>query len=205
MFRLAPNSRFLYNTEMTNAIIVHGMPGKEEYYSPAFPSMSNSHWVPWLQKQLLIHNITAVTPEIPHAYQPEYSVWKTEFERFDITPDTILVGHSCGGGFLVRWLSENKDIHAKAVVLVAPWIDPFREDTTDFFDFTIDPQLSTRIGQFWVFNSDTDSNGVRTSVDTIRSSISNIQYKEFHNYGHFTFNDMETVEFPELRDVLLSC
>lgn len=29
-----------------------------------------------------------------------------EFGRFEINTDTILVGHSCGGGFLLRWLSD---------------------------------------------------------------------------------------------------
>lgn len=189
---------------MTNAIILHGMPSKNEYYSLDYPSASNSHWVPWLQKKLLIHEIDAATPEIPHAYNPNYSVWQKEFERFDITNKTILVGHSCGGGFLVRWLSEHKDVVVGKVVLVAPWIDPFREDTTDFFEFEIDPNLADRIDQLWIFNSDTDSKGVHTSVDTIRSTIKNIRYKEFNEYGHFTLHSMKTDQFPELLDILIA-
>lgn len=31
------------------AIILHGMPDKEEYYDPANPSQSNRHRIPWLQ------------------------------------------------------------------------------------------------------------------------------------------------------------
>lgn len=38
-----------------SAIILHGMPSKEEYFSPAYASPSNSHWLPWLQKNLLIN------------------------------------------------------------------------------------------------------------------------------------------------------
>ncbi|MFZ1250286.1 MAG: alpha/beta hydrolase [Candidatus Microsaccharimonas sp.] len=188
---------------MTNAIIVHGMPGKDEYYSADYPSMSNSHWLPWLQKQLLINEIPTATPEIPHAFKPVYEIWKKEFERFDITPDTNLVGHSCGGGFLVRWLSEHGDVVVKNVVLVAPWIDPFREDTTDFFKFVIDPELASRTKSLWIFNSDTDSKGVHSTVDTIRSSINDVKYKEFHEYGHFTLRGMGTEEFPELVEALI--
>jgi len=84
---------------MKNAILLHGTPSKEEYYSLEYPSASNAHWFPWLQKQLLIKDIPAVTIEMPSSYLPDYSLWQTEFERFDITPETILVGHSCGGGF----------------------------------------------------------------------------------------------------------
>ena len=36
-----------------NAVILHGQPSREEYYDPNAPSMSNAHWLPWLQAQLL--------------------------------------------------------------------------------------------------------------------------------------------------------
>jgi hypothetical protein len=66
------------------------------------------------KKQLLINEIAASTPEVSHSYDPQYPIWKREFERFEVTSETILVGHSCGGGFLVRWLSENKEARAKS-------------------------------------------------------------------------------------------
>ena len=188
---------------MTNAVIVHGMPSKDEYYSVEYPSMSNSHWVPWLQKQLLVNDIITATPEMPYAFKPDYPTWKKEFERFDIGPDTLLVGHSCGGGFLVRWLSENERATVKKVVLVAPWLDPFREDTTDFFEFAIDPKLAGRAGELWVYDSDTDSDGVHTSVQKLLAEVDGVKYREFHNYGHFFFKDLGTDAFPELLEVLV--
>ena len=188
---------------MRNAIIVHGKPGKEEYYDPQFPSASNYHWIPWLQKQLLIHEIAAATPEIPHAFEPHYEIWKKEFERFEITPNTILVGHSCGGGFLVRWLSEHTDITVDKVVVVAPWIDPGREATTDFFEFEIDSNLVKRTKGFTIFNSDNDEESVQKTVEILKSKIVGYTLKEFHNYGHFTHNDMKISDFPELLKVLL--
>ncbi len=180
------------------------MPSRDEYYNSELPSASNSHWIPWLQKQLLINEIDASSPDIPHAFKPEYSVWTKEFERFDINRETSLVGHSCGAGFLIRWLSEHQDVQVKTVVLVAPWIDPLRKDTTDFFEFTMDPELAERTSTLWLFNSDTDSDSVHISADTIRSTINNIKYKEFHNYGHFTQRSMQTVAFPELLNSLIT-
>lgn len=179
------------------------MPGKDEYYDSSVPSASNHHWVPWLQKQLLVNDIEAATPEIPHSYSPDYTIWKREFERFDINSDTNLVGHSCGGGFLVRWLSEHKDITVKNVILVAPWIDPFREDTTDFFEFEMDADLAKRTKSLVIFDSDNDSNGVHTSITTIREKINDVDYKPFQDYGHFTLNGMGTIEFPELLEAVL--
>ncbi|NND65590.1 MAG: hypothetical protein HKM24_06465, partial [Gammaproteobacteria bacterium] len=57
---------------MKNAIIIHGTCDKDEYYSDKYPSLSNSHWLPWLQKQLLVRDIAAVTLEIANAWQPNY-------------------------------------------------------------------------------------------------------------------------------------
>ena len=109
---------------------------------PNDPTLSNSHWFPWLSKQLLISDIPTVALEIPNAYMPNYTTWKKEFERFDIDSETILVGHSCGGGFLVRWLSEN-DVKVGKVVLVAPWLDPEkrRGADNDFFKFEMDKRM----------------------------------------------------------------
>ena len=188
---------------MKNAIIVHGMPSKDEYYSPEYPSASNFQWLPWLQKQLLIKDIYAVTPEMPHAYAPDYAVWKKEFERFDITPETILVGHSCGGGFLARWLSENKDVRVGRVVLVAPWLDPDGELDTGFFDFEIDPNLVSHAGGVTIFNSDNDDEDVQQSVKKLREVIKDLKYVEFRGAGHFIGEPYISKGFPELLEQLL--
>ena len=86
---------------MKNAIILHGLCSQKKYYNPETPSGSNSHWLPWLQKQLMVNGFKADTPEVPFVYEPKYEAFVKEVERFDITPDTTLVGHSMGGGFWV--------------------------------------------------------------------------------------------------------
>ncbi len=188
---------------MQNAIIVHGMPGKEEYYSEEYPSGSNFQWLPWLQKQLIIRDIKADTPEMPHAYNPQYDIWKKEFERFDVTPETILVGHSCGGGFLLRWLSEHKELSVGKVVLVAPWLDPERELTTGFFDFTIDPDLASRTKGLTILSSNDDSADIGVSVSNILASVKEVVHVPFHGYGHFISAKLREEGFPELLNLVL--
>jgi len=183
---------------MRNAIIIHGMPGKEEYYSPEYPSASNFQWLPWLQKQLLMRDIHAVTPEMPRAYLPEYETWRKEFERNDITPQTILVGHSCGGGFLVRWLSEHVEQHVGKVVLVAPWLDPENELQNGFFDFEIDPKIAARTKGLALFHSRDDFSGIQESVSKLKHVLSDIKYVEFKDKGHFTAEELGKNGFPEL-------
>ena len=188
---------------MKTAIILHGAPSKEEYYDANCPSASNHHWIPWLQKQLLVRDIVAFTPEVPFSFDPQYDVWRREFERYDINTDTILVGHSCGGGFITRWLSENKDRKVGRVVLVAPWLDPTRYRTTEFFNFEIDPDLAERTDGFGIFNSNTDKEDVQNSAFQIRDTVKHCYFREFENAGHFCVEDMGTAEFPELLEMLI--
>lgn len=188
---------------MKNAIILHGKPDKDEYYLLDEPNPSNRHWIPWLQKQLLINDIKADTPEVPRPYKPQWDLWVTEVERFEIGPETILVGHSCGGGFWVRYLNEHKNLKVGKVVLVAPWIDPDRENTTDFFDFSFDPELASRTKGLVIFHSDDDLKSVHKSEDEINKKVKNIRFKEFRGYGHFTSGSMKNNKFPELLEECL--
>jgi predicted alpha/beta hydrolase family esterase len=104
-------------------------------------------------------------------------------------------------GFLVRWLSENQNIRCRKVILVAPWIDPEREfDTTDFFDFEIDPKIAVRVKKFVVYSSTNDDNRIQASIKIIRKEIPDHTYREFENVGHFA--SFKNHEFPELLEEL---
>ncbi len=192
---------------MKNAILVPGRPDRDEHYDPKQPSNSNDHWFPWLSKQLIVRDIHTVAIELPMPFQPRYDVWKKEFERFDIGPETLLVGHSCGGGFLLRWLGEHKDIKVSKVILVAPWINPDNNpasDTADFFDFEIDPDVADRTNGFVVFSSSNDFKTIQKTVEIIKAEVKSVKIVEFENKGHFLKEDLGTVEFPELLEELVS-
>ncbi len=188
---------------MKNAIIVHGTCSKKEYYADEKPTLSNQNWIPWLQKQLTKRDVMAYAPDMPLAFKPDYELWRREAERYSIGPHTMLVGHSTGGGFWVRWLSEHPEVRVGKVVLVAPWLDPNNIKKTTFFDFDIDPALVTRTQGLTIFHSDNDHLGIRWSVEIFREKLQGHQYREFHNHGHFCFEEMRSHAFPELLDELL--
>ncbi|HUW24795.1 MAG TPA: alpha/beta hydrolase [Patescibacteria group bacterium] len=189
---------------MKTAIILHGMPSKKEYFNPKSPSQSNKHWLPWVQRQLVLKGILAQTPELPEPYEPVYKKWLKVFEQFKIDEDTYLIGHSCGAGFLVRWLTEN-NIKVGKVALVAPFMDPkHNEVKSDFFNFEIKRNLSKQTDGLCVFYSKDDEQYILTSVEQILAADKNIQTQEFENKGHFTLKDMKTEQFPELVEFLTS-
>lgn len=191
---------------MKTAIIIHGWPDKEEFFDPTTPSPSNNQWLPWLQKELGMKGWSVQTPEMPDAYEPNYEKWKAIFEQYHIDENTTLVGHSCGGGFLVRWLSEN-NVKVGKVFLVAPWMDPAHEErghVSDFFDFEIDPRLSDRTDGVTIFVSNDDEESMLKTVELLESTLKGYFTKRFEDKGHFTIADMGTREFPELLDSIIT-
>jgi len=190
-----------------NAILVPGRPDKDEHYDKNRPSNSEDHWFSWLKRQLILRDIHAVAIEPPFPYRPRYLEWKREFERFDLQNDTVLVGHSCGGGFLVRYLSENKNVKVGAVFLVAPWINPDNNplsDTADFFTFDIDPNIVNRTKSLTVFVSKNDDASVLKTVEILQKHIVDLRVVWFESKAHFTANDLGSREFPELLQAILS-
>jgi predicted alpha/beta hydrolase family esterase len=183
---------------MKTAIIIHGTPERDSYYNPEFPSPSNAHWLPWIQKQLILKDILAQTPEMPAPYNPEYNAWKSIFEGFVINEDTILIGHSCGGGFIVRYLNENPNIKVGKVVLVAPWIDVEKSLDTGMFDFEIRKNIIDQTKGITIFESTDDDEEIKNSINKLKSEIENIKMVTFSEYGHFCIGDMDTEKFPEL-------
>ena len=184
-------------SHMKTAIILHGKPEKEEYHDEHRPAESNCHWIPWIQKQLLLKDIVAQAPEMPVPYNPEYTAWRKVFESFLIDHETILIGHSCGGGFIVRYLSEN-NINVGKVVLIAPWIDPDKTLKTGMFDFKIDENLAKRTRELVIFDSKNDHKDVQESVEILKNTIKGARVVEFEDKGHFCYEDMQTSYFPEL-------
>lgn len=186
---------------MKNAILLHGKPGKDDYYSVSHPSSSNYHWLPWLQKQLIVKDIKADTPEVPFAFKPQYDLWVKEVERFEVTPETILVGHSCGGGFWLRYLSEHPELTAAKAVLVAPSLGLSWQDRS-FFDFEIDTNLTERVGELTIFYSTNDKQSTLDAVEIFKEKLPSAKFVEF-KYGHFTHLEMLSSEFPELVEEIL--
>jgi len=184
---------------MKTAIILHGKPDKEEYFLKETPSQSNRHWIPWIQKQFILNEVLAQTPEMPEPYEPKYEEWKKIFEKFDINENTTLIGHSCGGGFLVRYISENK-IKVGKVILVAPWIDPDNDMKSNFFEFEIDQNLVSKTSGLVIMYSTDDDSSIIDTVNILKSKLKDSRFQKFTDKGHFCYDDLKTDKFPELLE-----
>jgi hypothetical protein len=80
------------------------------------------------------------------------------------------------------------------LILVAPWLDPERSKTTDFFEFEIDRGILDRVNEAHLLISKDDDKDIHDSVD-IFASLYKIKVHEFEKMGHFTLEQMKTESF----------
>jgi len=191
---------------MRNCIIVHGCPETRETLVDVGEETYFRHWIPWAKKQLEIAGVKTYVPKMPVPWKPVYAKYKAKFEKdFGalINSDTVLIGHSCGCAFLVRWLGDSNCNICK-LILVAPWKIPPPNNTIKekFYGFEINKNVRENVRQIIYFTSDNEAKPGKDSLEMYYSVLGG-QIIELHNKGHYTFEDMKNVEFPELVKTVL--
>lgn len=187
-----------------NCIIIHGCPSDKEKAMNPETRTYDKHWIPWVKKELMQRGIKTETPSMPNPWDPNYESFKNEFEKYLINEDTILIGHSCGCAFLVRWLGESKQ-KIKKLILVAPWKIPQEERNgtdIDFYVYPIDETIKSRIDEITMFTSNNEAEDGKKGLimyhDKLGGKIMNLKDR-----GHYILKHMGTEEFPELLEEVL--
>lgn len=186
-----------------NCIVIHGCPSDEEKEMNASTRTYDKHWIPWLRKELIERGIDIETPLMPEPWIPSYENFKKEFEKCTVSSNTVLVGHSCGSAFLVRWLGDSKK-NVKKLVLVAPWKIPDSEDKEriSFYTYEIDSSIRHRVKEIVYFTSNDEEEDGKKSLEMFCKVLGG-KVIELKNKGHYTFKDMGTMEFSELLKEVL--
>ncbi len=167
---------------MQEAIIIHGGPRKEKYYNPDLPTLPNANWLPWLQKQFQMVDILAQTPSMPRPYDPTYAEWEEMLNRFVSSNLAYAVGHSSGGGFLVKYLQTHK-LPLKKLILVAPWFD-FEKRWGEEWLTDFDPNALDGI-EVHMLISDDDTPDQQQSARVLMEAYPSIIEHRYKDKGHF--------------------
>ncbi len=183
----------------TNCIIIHGCPpNSEELININDPGSYHKHWIPYIKKNLILKGIDTETPMMPTPWEPDYDAYKKEFEKYLINENTILIGHSCGCAFLVRWLGESKK-KIKELILVAPWKIPKKDDSIKekFYTFPIDETIKSRVQKIVIFTSDNEVENGKKSLDMYKEALGG-KIIELKGRGHYVSYYLANEKFPEL-------
>ena len=156
-------------------------------------------------KELLQGNLGSeyqvLTPSMPNSTNAQYNEWRLWFDHISslFTDDCILIGHSLGAIFLVKYLSENTlQVKIKATILVAaPYDDETTEDLTDFKIKDIPHRFTEQAGRLVFFNGLDDPVISRSDLRKYQQQLPTAEFHILPAPDHFVRAD-----FPELVDVV---
>jgi hypothetical protein len=178
-------------------IIIHGIADNEK------DKDYNQYWLPWIKEKLEEKRIECINFLMPEPWNPKYKDWKKEFEKVLIDEGIILIGHSAGCAFLVRWFGETKK-KIRKLILVAPWkisSEEFSEGENEMYDYEIENCVRENVGETIIFTSNDEDEDGKESVNIFHNALGG-KIIELKNYGHFD-SEMVTEKFPELLEKVL--
>lgn len=187
-------------------IVIHGADSFKSYerYLDALKNwevalesfLPKNEWKMHLQEELG-NDFQVLSPRMPNKQNARYAEWKIWFEKIlpFVADGVILIGHSQGGLFLAKYLSENvfpKKI--KALLLVAP---PF-SNTEHIGDFVLGESLENISQQceiIHLYQSEDDPVVPYDEVERYKKALPMAEMHIFKDRGHFLQED-----FPELLE-----
>lgn len=181
---------------MRNCIIIHGGPLTD---TPEEPHELNTlYWHPWTKTELEKHDISTFVPAMPNPWNPKYEEWKETIEKLPVTAESVLIGHSRGVTFLLRWLSDTKQYIDK-LIMVAPNLrtESTNVELQSFYSFDIDTSIQKRVRERVVFTSENDDLENMGSAQLLAKEL-DCKIINLPTHGHFITGEMGGDEFPEL-------
>jgi uncharacterized protein len=167
-------------------------------------------YVSW--KQSLVADLgseyVVYLPSMPNRTNARYEEWKIWFLRYlELAgADVILIGHSLGGMFLAKYLSEETaPVPIKALFLIAAPSGEYKGDPKygDCMDFTFKPELAKNITkqvpQVMIWHSEDDHVVPVAELEWYKKYVPGSKITVFQDKNHFL-----GPAFPELVTALKS-
>lgn len=138
---------------------------------------------------------------MPNKLNAKYLEWEIWFNKYlpFLHDDVILIGHSLGGIFLAKYLSENKlPVRIRATIFVAAVFNQSEKLLLADFVLPADLHLLEEQGGEIIFMHSKDDLIVEFShVESYQKLVPSAQIVQFEDKGHFC---LET--FPELEEIV---
>ena len=162
-----------------------------------FEKLKKKGWKDTLNKKLG-KDFEVISPRMPNPINAKYKEWKIMFDKFlpFLRNSLVLIGHSLGGIFLAKYLSENrfsKKILA-TFLISAPYDDKNSKDSLG--DFRLPKSLEKfrkQGGKIFLFHSEDDPAVPFTNLEKYARTLPEAKTMIFKNRKHFN-----QTEFPEL-------
>ncbi len=161
-------------------------------------------WRSGLQKELG-EDFDVLLPRMPLSDNADYEIWKMWFEKIInvVDDELILVGHSLGAMFLIKYLTENKiDKKIKSLLLASPaYCGIDKKDECCSFNMTKKTSFFEKnmknIKKITFFHSKDDSVVLYENFLKFKEVVTNADFVSFSDKGHFLDE-----KFPEIVNAI---
>jgi uncharacterized protein len=153
-------------------------------------------WKPWLRNSLK-EQYDVIIPMMPNKTNARFEEWRVWFEKHIpfLRDGVILVGHSLGGSFLAKYLSQHKfPVRIGAVMLVAAVYDK-DVDGYPLLSFALPPVLDLQSEHIYLYHSEDDPVVPVSAAADLKSSLPTATLRILQDRGH-----INQPEFPELLE-----
>jgi len=158
-------------------------------------------WKYSLQNELG-ENFDIFLPQMPDKTNARYEEWKIWFERILplLDKEIILIGHSLGGIFLAKYLSENSVTNKiKATILVAaPFDGEGSEESLASFKLSSSlSKFAEQGGKIYLIQIKDDPHMSLAQLERYKKALPLAETMVFENRGHFNQES-----FPEIIELI---
>ena len=160
---------------------------------------NKSDWKPWLREKLG-EDYEVILPVMPNKTNAVFNEWKIWFEKLVpfLGDEIILIGHSLGVSFLVKYLSENKfPKKIKGVFLISGVFDGDAEGYP-LASFALPQKLNLQTENIYLYHSKDDPVVEFVALEKFSAALPSANPKVFEDRKHFNQE-----EFPELAQDIL--
>ena len=168
------------------------------------PYRKKAYWIVWMALKLK-HKYEVLIPDMPCEKNAKYEEWKIWFEKYipfikDKNP--ILIGHSLGAIFLLKYFSENsfpKKVFQLHLVSSAIYDEGLSPEKLASFKSNIKKikDIEKKCKELHLWHSKDDKTCLFKNSEVIKKIIPNANFHIFENKGHF-----KQPTFPEFLKVI---
>ncbi|MEI7777581.1 MAG: alpha/beta fold hydrolase [bacterium] len=152
--------------------------------------LSRRDWKNELQNQLG-EDFAVYAPQMPNKQNAQYEEWKILFEKIIelLSENLILIGHSLGAIFLVKYLSENKiNKKIKKTFLMGTPFDDEGMDEEPLYSFLRKGDLrdfEKQAGEIFFYHSEDDFSVPFSHLEKYRRELPNANIRAMKDRNHF--------------------
>lgn len=168
------------------------------------PYRKKVYWINWIAKKLK-NKYEVLNPDMPCEKNAKYEDWKIWFEKYipfikDKNP--IIIGHSLGAIFLLKYFSENnfpKKVYQLHLFSPAVYDDGLGPEKLSTFkaDIKIIKKIGKKCKELHLWHSKDDNVCLFNNSEIIKKNIPGANFHIFEDRGHF-----KQSTFPEVLKVI---